>query len=57
MPKRVSIDDLALAVQWLRCYEPAPDEDGSWAERIAAKLEAEQFQREDKKQLREMGLA
>jgi hypothetical protein len=56
-PKRVSVDDLMLAAQWLRSYEPAPEEDASWTERVAAKLEGEAMAREDKMQLRAMGLA
>jgi hypothetical protein len=47
MAGRVTAEDLAFAADWLRAYEPAPDDDsGERAERVAEWLDAEVSRRE-----------
>lgn len=53
MPK-VSINDLLRAEDWLRGYEPAPDEDGSDMIRVAEWIEAEIKRRHDAANVREI---
>lgn len=53
MPK-VSIADLARAEDWLRGYEPAPEEDGSDMIRVADWIRAEILKREDAAYVRDL---
>lgn len=52
---KVSINDLLRAEDWLRGYEPAPEEDGSDMIRVADWIKAEIMKREDAAYIR--GLA
>lgn len=49
---KVSIDDLTRAEDWLRSYEPAPDEDCSGLMRVADWIKAEILRREDAESIR-----
>jgi hypothetical protein len=51
MPK-VSINDLLRAEDWLRGYEPAPEEDGSDMLRVADWIRDEVRRREDAANIR-----
>ncbi len=51
MPK-VSINDLLRAEDWLRGYEPAPEEDGSDMLRVADWIKAEILKREEAADIR-----
>jgi hypothetical protein len=53
MPK-VSINDLLRAEDWLRGYEPAPEEDGSDMLRVADWIRTEILKREDAAYVRDL---
>lgn len=46
--QKVTVDDLGKAAEWLRAYEPAPDEDGSGIFRVADWIEREMTRRLDR---------
>lgn len=51
---KVSINDLLRAEDWLRGYEPAPEEDGSDMIRVADWIRAEILKREDAAYVRDL---